>query len=169
MANNVGDDIGIADDSEIETPPAVDPRLPLVIGLAVGEFHRAGFVFRLRRPQPSILASIEAAISSAVLNGPKTRPCLMSSSDFASRASMMRRCAGVYSSSALANSERSITSLGVSTILPRSAMPIAERRRRAMSSGPYGGFLRGWSQNKSSRQSGSRTSEESIAVLALAS
>ena len=26
MANNVGDDIGIADDSEIETPPAVDPR-----------------------------------------------------------------------------------------------------------------------------------------------
>src|ERR1035438_2899512 len=124
MANNVGDDIGIADDSEIETPPAVDPRLPLVIGLAVGEFHRAGFVFRLRRPQPSILASIEAAISSAVLNGPKTRPCLMSSSDFASRASMMRRCAGVYSSSALANSERSITSSGVSTILPRSAMPI---------------------------------------------
>jgi hypothetical protein len=35
MANNVGDEIGIAGDSEIETPTAIDPRLPLVIGASL--------------------------------------------------------------------------------------------------------------------------------------
>src|ERR1017187_5949425 len=43
----------------------------------------------------------------------------MSSSDLARRASMMRLGARVYSSSAAGNLERSMTSLGVRTILPR--------------------------------------------------
>src|SRR5260370_36892826 len=76
--------------------------------------------------------------SSWVANGPKDRPSLYSCSLLASLASMILRCAGVYSSSALGNWERSITSLGVMTILPRenaastrspSAMPAKERKR----------------------------------------
>src|SRR5450759_218171 len=60
-----------------------------------------------------------AIISSAVLKGPKPRPAFSSSSDSSRRASMMRRWAGVYSSSAFGNWARSITNLGVITILPR--------------------------------------------------
>src|ERR1039458_3566525 len=60
-----------------------------------------------------------AIISSEVLKGPNPRPFFRSSSDSSSRALMMRRWAGVYSSSALGNWARSITNLGVMTILPR--------------------------------------------------
>src|SRR5438093_11826411 len=62
----------------------------------------------------------------------------MSWSDLARRASIARRWAGVYSSSAVGKPERSITIFGVRTILPLSteastkspsATPMAERRR----------------------------------------
>src|ERR1035438_2599204 len=56
-----------------------------------------------------------AIISSAVLKGPYDGPF----SALSSRASMMRRWAGVYSSSAFGNWARSITNLGVITILTR--------------------------------------------------
>ena len=62
----------------------------------------------------------EATISPAVLNGPAVRPRLTSSRDLLRRASMTRRCAGVYSSSAFGNFERSMMVLGVRTIFPRS-------------------------------------------------
>src|ERR1017187_2692114 len=56
-----------------------------------------------------------AIISSAVSKGPYDGPV----SALSSRASIMRRWAGVYSSSAFGNWERSITNLGVITIWPR--------------------------------------------------
>ena len=59
-----------------------------------------------------------AIISSAVAKGPCVRPFMA----FASWASMLLRCAGVYSSLAFGNWERSITSLGVKVILPRSTV-----------------------------------------------
>src|ERR1017187_8207480 len=55
-----------------------------------------------------------AIISSAVLKGPYDGPF----SALSSRASMMRRWAGVYSSSAFGNWARSITNLGVISIFP---------------------------------------------------
>src|ERR1017187_4381273 len=79
------------------------------------DFHEA---FRLLlRAQISLCKNLTASL--ALLKGPWTRPALMSSSALSSRASMIRRCAGVYSSSAVGNLERSITSRGVMTILPR--------------------------------------------------
>jgi hypothetical protein len=66
----------------------------------VFELHRAALAFRFATRSFLMFASIEAAISSAVLNGPYTRPALTSLSALARRASMMRRCPGVYSSSA---------------------------------------------------------------------
>src|ERR1035441_5071872 len=56
---------------------------------------------------------IKAAISAPFLNGPEYGPF----SDSARLASRARRCAGVYSSSAVGNWERSITNWGVMTIL----------------------------------------------------
>ena len=35
MRNDLGDDVRVAYDSEVETPTAVDPRLPFVFSLAV--------------------------------------------------------------------------------------------------------------------------------------
>src|SRR5437773_11049654 len=80
----------------------------------------------------------EVMKASWVSNGPKERPCLYSFSLCAMPRSMARRCACVYSLSAFGNWVRSITSLGVMTILPRwsvastrspSATPMAARRR----------------------------------------
>src|ERR1022692_3454478 len=47
-------------------------------------------------------------ISSALLKGPKVRPALMSARPSASRASMLRRCSGVYSSSAVGSLGRMV-------------------------------------------------------------
>ena len=48
-------------------------------------------------------------MSSWVSKGPCTRPALMSSSALSKRASIIRRCAGVYSSSAFGNPDKSGT------------------------------------------------------------
>ena len=58
---------------------------------------------------------IDAVISSAVSNGPTGRPLVRLLSDSRKRASIIRRCAGVYTSSASVTS----TAFGVSTIVPR--------------------------------------------------
>src|ERR1700730_13867219 len=64
--------------------------------VVVVNLHRARvFVFLLLAFLRSLFN--EAIISSAVLNGPAVWPRFTSSNDFARRASMMRRCAGVYS------------------------------------------------------------------------
>src|ERR1019366_4018258 len=82
------------------------------------EAHLAwGFVF--------LAESLGASLCRAAINSPwsekalDTRPALMSASALARLASMIWRCAGVYSSSAVGNLERSITNFGVMTILPR--------------------------------------------------
>jgi hypothetical protein len=49
-------------------------------GFGVFELHRAGLAFLFAVRVFFMLASMEAAISSALLNGPYTRPALMSSS-----------------------------------------------------------------------------------------
>src|ERR1022692_3175394 len=92
----------------------------------------------------------EASSSSTVSNFGETRPLRMSSRPSASWASMMRRWAGVYSSSAVGNLVRSITSWGVMTIfLPTartstrspSTRPTAERTLRGMVIWPLGWTL----------------------------
>src|SRR5664280_1308607 len=110
-----------------EMPNLLEERLAHSGRHIVQGFLRTGEVIDLQRGRLAFLAGpllrsrafMSAIISSAVLNGPKPWPFLRSSSDSSSRASMMRRCSGVYSSSAFGNWERSMTNLGVITILPR--------------------------------------------------
>src|ERR1035437_5776927 len=83
-------------------------------GIAVFNIHRERFGFLAEAFFFSWLC-MWAIISSAVLKGPWNGPF----SALSRRASMMRRCSGVYSSSAVGNFERSIISVGVMTILPR--------------------------------------------------
>src|SRR5216684_1284123 len=71
-------------------------------------FLSTGEVINLHRERLVFLATalflrcafMWAIISSALLKGPKLRPALKSASDSSRRASMIRRCSGVYSSSA---------------------------------------------------------------------
>src|SRR5271157_845386 len=79
------------------------------------ELHLAWrFVFLAESLAASLCrAAINSAWSEKALD---TRPALMSASALARLASMIRRCAGVYSSSVAGNLEPSITNFGVMTI-----------------------------------------------------
>src|SRR5260370_30566729 len=100
-----------------EKPDLFEKRLPDVRGsygqrskkprVVIIDLHRerglAFLVAEFFRPRFN-----EAIISSAVLNGPAVLPRFTSSRAFLRRASMIRRCSGVYSSSAVGNLGRMV-------------------------------------------------------------
>src|SRR5271157_434207 len=118
VARDVLQDVCVTLDTKVETPVFRHPCLPAVFAFVV--------LFGAERRVTEVLAeSLAASLCRAATNSPWFEKALdmrlsrMSASALSRRASMMRRCSGVYSSSAAGNLERSVTSLGVMTILPR--------------------------------------------------